>query len=54
MMAPHGVSIHTARIKLLGKGEISIPVTLKIDRVSESARQKIEAAGGTVEVLPLL
>jgi large subunit ribosomal protein L15 len=38
-------------IKLLGNGEISIPLTLKIDKVSESARQKIEAAGGKIEVI---
>ncbi|WP_419661539.1 RplO: 50S ribosomal protein L15 [Desulfosarcina variabilis str. Montpellier] len=36
-------------IKLLGNGEISVPLTLKIDKVSESARQKIEAAGGKIE-----
>ena len=38
-------------IKLLGNGEISVPLTLKIDKVSESARQKIEAAGGKIEVI---
>ena len=38
-------------IKLLGNGEINIPLTLKIDKVSESARQKIESAGGKIEVL---
>jgi large subunit ribosomal protein L15 len=37
-------------IKLLGKGEINIPLTLKVDKVSDSARQKIEAAGGKIEV----
>lgn len=38
-------------IKLLGNGEISIPLTVKVDKVSESARQKIEAAGGKIEVI---
>ncbi len=38
-------------IKILGKGEINIPLTLKVDKVSESARQKIEAAGGKIEVI---
>ena len=38
-------------IKLLGKGEINVPVTVRINRVSESARQKIEAAGGKIEVI---
>jgi large subunit ribosomal protein L15 len=37
-------------VKLLGQGEINIPLTVKIDLVSQSARQKIESAGGTVEV----
>ncbi len=35
-------------IKILGKGEISFPLSLKVDMVSEGARQKIEAAGGTI------
>jgi large subunit ribosomal protein L15 len=35
-------------IKILGKGEISFPLSLKVDMVSRGARQKIEAAGGTI------
>ncbi|UCF94274.1 MAG: 50S ribosomal protein L15 [Desulfobacterales bacterium] len=38
-------------IKLLGQGEISYPLNVKIRYVSRSAREKIEAAGGKVEVL---
>jgi large subunit ribosomal protein L15 len=38
-------------IKLLGKGDIQTPLTIKIEKISESARQKIEAAGGKIEVL---
>jgi large subunit ribosomal protein L15 len=38
-------------IKLLGQGEISMPLTVKIHMVSRSAQAKIESAGGTVEVL---
>ena len=37
-------------IKLLGHGEIGIPLTVKVDRVSKSAREKIESAGGKIEV----
>lgn len=37
-------------VKLLGQGDIDFPLTVKIDLVSQSARQKIESAGGTVEV----
>lgn len=36
-------------IKLLGHGEIGIPLTVKVDRVSKSARAKIESAGGKIE-----
>ena len=38
-------------IKLLGNGEIDYPLTVKVNRVSESAKAKIEAAGGTIEVI---
>ena len=38
-------------IKLLGQGEIDFPVTIKINHLSKTAQQKIEAAGGTVEVI---
>ena len=38
-------------IKLLGKGEISHPLVIKVHKVSKSARAKIEAAGGKVEIL---
>ena len=38
-------------IKLLAYGDIKYPLTIKIDRISKNAREKIEAAGGNVEVL---
>ena len=37
-------------IKLLGQGDIDYPLEVKLQRVSKSAREKIEAAGGKVEV----
>ncbi len=37
-------------VKLLGQGEISVPLTVKLALVSESAKTKIEAAGGKIEV----
>lgn len=37
-------------IKLLGRGDIDYPLTVKVDKVSKSAREKIVNAGGTVEV----
>ena len=36
-------------IKLLGDGDISRPVTVRLHAVSASAREKITAAGGKVE-----
>jgi large subunit ribosomal protein L15 len=38
-------------VKLLGSGKVSKRLTVRVHAVSESARQKIEAAGGTVELL---
>ncbi len=38
-------------VKLLGIGDISFPLTVKIDKVSRSAREKIESTGGSVEVI---
>jgi large subunit ribosomal protein L15 len=38
-------------IKLLGNGEINYPLDIKINKVSKSAREKIEAVGGKVEVI---
>jgi len=38
-------------IKLLGRGEISIPLNIKVSKASKTAIEKIEAAGGQVEVM---
>ncbi|BBO85560.1 50S ribosomal protein L15 [Desulfosarcina ovata] len=38
-------------IKVLGKGDVQIPLTVRINGFSESAKQKIEAAGGKIEVV---
>jgi len=37
-------------VKVLGDGEITKSLTVKVDRVSAPARAKIEAAGGTVDL----
>ena len=37
-------------VKILGGGEVTKKFTVKVNAVSESAKAKIEAAGGTVEV----
>ena len=38
-------------VKLLGDGEISHPLVIKVHKVSKGAKAKIEAAGGKVEIL---
>ncbi|MDR2175767.1 MAG: 50S ribosomal protein L15 [Synergistaceae bacterium] len=38
-------------VKILAKGDLSKPFTLKVNAASQSARQKVEAAGGKVEVV---
>lgn len=40
-------------VVILGDGEITAALHVKAHRFSDSARQKIEVAGGTVEVLSL-
>lgn len=37
-------------VKVLGRGELTKSFTVKVAKVSESAKAKIEAAGGKVEV----
>ena len=36
-------------VKLLAQGEIKYPLTIRLNQVSKSAREKIEAAGGSSE-----
>lgn len=38
-------------VVVLGEGDLNIALTVKAHRFSDSAKQKIEAAGGKVEVL---
>jgi large subunit ribosomal protein L15 len=38
-------------IKILGNGELTKKLTVKVNAVSKSAAEKIEAAGGNVEVI---
>ncbi len=38
-------------VKILGKGEITKKLTVKVSAFSETAKSKIEAAGGTAEVI---
>ena len=36
-------------VKVLANGEISVAITLDVDKVSEAAREKIIAAGGSIK-----
>ncbi len=38
-------------LKVLGRGEVKGALKLKVSAISESARKKVETAGGTVEVI---
>ena len=40
-------------IVILGDGEIKVALSVKAHRFSATAKEKIEAAGGTVSVIPL-
>ena len=54
VMARHGLLKSASDpVVILAHGDIDRAVTVQAHRVSQSARQKIEAAGGTVEILPL-
>ena len=39
------------RVKILGNGEIKGKITFKVNAVSQKAKEAIEAAGGTIEIL---
>lgn len=41
-------------VKVLARGEITKKLTVKVHKVSESAREAIEKAGGSVELVPLV
>lgn len=38
-------------VVVLGRGEVSIPLKVRVHRVSEGAKSKIEAAGGSIELI---
>jgi large subunit ribosomal protein L15 len=38
-------------VVILGRGELDRPLTVRVHRISKSAQEKIEKAGGTVELL---
>ncbi len=38
-------------VALLGRGEVTVALKVRVQRISKSARAKIEAAGGSVETI---
>jgi large subunit ribosomal protein L15 len=38
-------------IAILGNGEVTVPLKIRVHRVTKGARAKIEAAGGSVEII---
>lgn len=38
-------------VVLLGRGEVKVPLKVRVHRITNGARSKIEAAGGSVEVI---
>jgi large subunit ribosomal protein L15 len=47
----HGLAHKGARIKILARGELDKKLVVQAHAFSKAAKDKIEAAGGTVEVL---
>lgn len=38
-------------VAILGRGEINVALTFRVQRVTKSARAKIEAAGGSIDII---
>jgi large subunit ribosomal protein L15 len=38
-------------IKILGRGDVSVALKVKANKISKSAKEKIESAGGSVELI---
>lgn len=51
VLQQNGLTRKKGLVKVLGNGDISNTVNIKVHAVSESAKKKIEDAGGTVEVI---
>lgn len=49
-LAAAGIVKKTAKVKVLGNGELSSKLTVSTSAISASAKAKIEAAGGSVNI----
>jgi len=38
-------------VAILGRGDVKVALTVQVERISKSAREKIEAAGGKIELV---
>lgn len=47
----NGLVSQTDKVKILGNGELKSKVAFKVNAISEKAKQVIEAAGGSVELV---
>jgi len=47
----NGLVSQTDKVKILGNGELKSKVTFKVNAISDKAKQAVEAAGGTVELV---
>lgn len=47
----NGLINQTDRVKVLGNGELKSKLTFKVNAISEKAKQAVEAAGGSVEIV---
>lgn len=51
-MAAAGLLDVDAPVVVLARGDVSKALSIKAHRISEAARKKVEAAGGSIEILP--
>ncbi|HEU0110371.1 MAG TPA: 50S ribosomal protein L15 [Flavisolibacter sp.] len=47
----NGLISQTDRVKILGNGELKSKLSFKVNAISEKAKQSIESAGGSVELV---
>lgn len=51
VLLKHGIITRNDRVKILGNGQLSAKLDIKVNAVSETAKKAIEAAGGTVNLV---
>jgi large subunit ribosomal protein L15 len=51
MMANRGLVRAGSKVKILGDGDLALKLTVRAQAFSKNAREKINAAGGTAEVI---